>query len=397
MLKVLKINILIIFVSVLISLYLCEAYLTFKQNQKSLEYKAKEYKKKTGLDFDLRSILEVFEDEKKINEKVALRYLPKILLNNNISLSNKDLFPLSGISDIKTILCNEEGYYSSYISDRYGFNNPDEVWDNSNVNAILIGDSFTHGDCVNRPKDISSVIRDSTNTNIINLGYRGNGPLIEYATIREYFVKDTKNIIWIYYENDLNDLKNELHNQLLQNYLIDKDFSQNLINRQNEINEANEELINNLYSMEVKTLKQNKKNMNKKNKILKFIRFDGLKRFIKSYYDKKDLNNDKLPVEYFYKILSDVKNFANKNNSNFYFIYLPEIKNFQNKNFDNENLKLVKNMTSDLGIKFINLKDKLFNNFKNPVELYTFKLGPHLNKNGYREVALKIIELTELK
>ena len=33
------------------------------------------------------------------------------------------------------------------------------------------------------------------------------------------------------------------------------------INRQNEINEANEELINNLYSMEVKTLKQNKKNI----------------------------------------------------------------------------------------------------------------------------------------
>ncbi len=397
MLKALKINILIIFVSVLISLYLCEAYLTFKQNQKSLEYKAKVYKKKTGLDFDLRSILEVFEDEKKINEKVALRYLPKILLNKNISLSNKGIFPLSGISNMKTILCNEEGYYSSYISDRYGFNNPDEVWDNSNVNAILIGDSFTHGDCVNRPNDISSVIRGGTNTNIINLGYRGNGPLIEYATLREYFVKDTKNIIWIYYENDLNDLKNELNNQFLQNYLIDKDFSQNLIDRQNEINEANEELINNLYGMEVKTLKQNKKNMDRKNKILKFIRFDSLKRFIKNYYNKKDLNNKKLPIEYFYEILSDVKNFADKNNSNFYFIYLPEIKNFQNKNFDNENLKLVKDITNDLGIKFIDLNDELFNNFKNPVELYTFKLGPHLNGNGYREVAFKIIELTELK
>ena len=397
MLKALKVNILIIFVSVLISLYLCETYLTFKQNQKSLEYKAKVYKKKTGLDFDLRSILEVFEDEKKINEKVALRYLPKILLNKNITLSNKGLFPLSGISNMKTILCNEEGYYSSYTSDRYGFNNPNEVWDNSNVNAILIGDSFTHGDCVNRPNDISSVIRDGTNTNVINLGYRGNGPLIEYATLREYFVKDTKNIIWIYYENDLNDLKNELNNQFLQNYLIDKDFSQNLIDRQNEINEANEELINNLYSMEVKTLKQNKKNMDRKNKILKFIRFDSLKRFIKNYYNKKDLNNNKLPVEYFYEILSDVKNFADKNNSNFYFIYLPEIKNFQNKNFDNKNLKLVKDITNDLGIKFIDLNDELFNNFKNPVELYTFKLGPHLNENGYREVALKIIELTELK
>ena len=76
---------------------------------------------------------------------------------------------LSGISNTRTIHCNEEGYYSIFDSDRYGFNNPDEVWEKRDVNAIIIGDSFTFGDCVNRPNDIPSVIRNYTNTNIINL------------------------------------------------------------------------------------------------------------------------------------------------------------------------------------------------------------------------------------
>ena len=39
---------------------------------------------------------------------------------------NLKLFPLSpSIPNSKIILCNENGYYAIYTSDRYGFNNPD--------------------------------------------------------------------------------------------------------------------------------------------------------------------------------------------------------------------------------------------------------------------------------
>ena len=33
------------------------------------------------------------------------------------------------------------GYYSTYDSDRYGFNNPDEIWDISSHDVLLIGES----------------------------------------------------------------------------------------------------------------------------------------------------------------------------------------------------------------------------------------------------------------
>ena len=66
------------------------------------------------------------------------------------------------------------------------------------------------------------------------MGFGGNGPLIEYALIREYLpLIKPKKLLWIYYEqNDLFlDLSNELKNKILNNYLVDKNFNQDLINK----------------------------------------------------------------------------------------------------------------------------------------------------------------------
>ena len=52
--------------------------------------------------------------------------------------------PLTGVSKTKTFLCNEGGYFSYYISDKYGFNNMDPFM----PDIGLVGDSFTHGACV---------------------------------------------------------------------------------------------------------------------------------------------------------------------------------------------------------------------------------------------------------
>ena len=149
--------------------------------------------------------------------------------------------------------------------------------------------------------------------------------------------------------------------------------------------------------MELDSLKQHKKNMNIKNRILKFVRFDSLKTLIKNYSNIKDIQEKDLPLNYFSEILSEVKNFADINNSNFYFVYMPSIKNFNNKNFENKNFLIIKNIINNLNIEFINLKDELFDNFKDPIKFYTFEVGPHLNVEGYKEAALKIIESANLK
>ena len=88
------------------------------------------------------------------------------MLNSSLFIlrSYKDIFPVSGISNRPTILCNENGYYSIYDSDRYGFNNPDFEWDEDEVEFLLLGDSFTHGACANRPNEMASILRNYLKT-----------------------------------------------------------------------------------------------------------------------------------------------------------------------------------------------------------------------------------------
>ena len=45
---------------------------------------------------------------------------------------------------------------------------------------------MVHGGCVNRPNDISSVLRNISKKNILNLEDYYTGPLLMYARFREY-------------------------------------------------------------------------------------------------------------------------------------------------------------------------------------------------------------------
>ena len=49
---------------------------------------------------------------------------------------------------------------------------------------------FYQGACVN--EKYYSVLRNISNKSVLNLGIGGNGPLIEYATLREYLDTNVK-------------------------------------------------------------------------------------------------------------------------------------------------------------------------------------------------------------
>ena len=220
--------IIIIFISTVFSFYSFEGLLTYK-NPKYQNHK------KINLNIVTQSRHEVFEDLKKINLNIAVATPPCIFLK----LDKLNFLNLGGISKAKTIYCNESRYYSIYQSDRYGFNNPDKEWDGKEIEYLLVGDSFTHGACVNRPHDVASVLRKYSKKNVLNLGYSGNGPLIEYATLREYLTPNVKNVLWLYYEgNDLSELKSELENKILNKYLTNQKFKQDLKFRQNQIDKV---------------------------------------------------------------------------------------------------------------------------------------------------------------
>ena len=169
--------------------------------------------------------------ENKLDQEVHLSYVPYKMIQ-----TNESIFPLSGISDVKTIFCREGRNHYTYFSDKYGFNNQGDL---GTKNTLLIGDSYVQGLCVEPKFSLANKL------NAINFGFFGNGPLIEYATFREYQNKyNFEKAVWFFtIDNDFYDFSKEIQNQSLNIYLRDKNYTQNLVN----IDDYKNELIKNKY------------------------------------------------------------------------------------------------------------------------------------------------------
>ena len=370
-------------ISVIVSLYLFEGYLTFNE-QLSKEQLSKEqlYEEQTGKKWDRRSKLDVYKDLKKTNNNITAYIAPENFFNKN-----SNILPLSAISNSETIYCNENGYYSIYQSDRYGFNNPDIEWDQKQIEYLLVGDSFTQGACVNRPNDIGSILRTLSNKNVLNLGMGGNGPLLEYATLKEYINNSVKKIIWIYYPNDFYNLEYELRNEILQKYL-NKNFNQNIKLKQNEVDILAKKLINNEESKKIKISKK---------KIISFLKLDKIRSSLNNYLPTDQQPNfkvNKFLINEFTKILNLTKDLINQNNSELYFVYLPEYSHYK-MNYDNSDYILVKSIVNELKIPFIDIHKEVFVKEQNPLKLFPFELSGHYNVDGYKKVAETIYKFTK--
>ena len=384
-------------ISLIVSLYLFEGYLTFKEqlskDQLSKEQLSKEqlskkklYEKQTGNKWDTRGKLEIYKELKENNKEITVFFPPSYLLGKNY---HTDIFSLSGLSNSETIYCNENGYYSIYKSDRYGFNNPDSEWDKKEIEYLLVGDSFTHGACVNRPNDIGSVLRNLSNKSVLNLGMGGNGPLIEYATLREYLKTNVKKVLYVYYEgNDFRDLKNEKKNQILIKYLKDLNFSQNLKLKQDEIDILSRRLINNE--------KKKKEKITKKD-IRSFLKLNETRTKLNNYLpenQKPNFETKKILIDEFIKILNLTKDLIKQNNLELYFVYLPEYSHYK-MNYDNTDYILVKKIVNELKIPFIDIHQEVFLKEQNPLKLFPFELFGHYNIDGFKKIAETIYKFTK--
>lgn len=372
----------IIFSSIAFSLFLFESFLIYQKNY---------YKKKP---YDKRTLFEVYEDLNKNGGGEGQRFVVYRAPSGHIKklIKGTNLYTFSGVSNSQTILCNENGYYSIYQSDRYGFNNPDEEWNSKTIEYFLIGDSFVHGMCVNRPNDIASVLRKISLKNVLNLGSSGLGPMQEYAVLREYIRPGISKILWFYYEaNDLDQVRTGMADNILMKYLMNINFSQNLTLKQDQIDKSLLKTIDEYYSY--KTSKENKF---QELLFVKFIKLFELRNLLKEKFKIKLAP----PISDFKNIISLAKDLAVKNNSEFYFIYLPDYHRYK-LGFKSKDLEFmynknkIKKIVDELGIKFIDIDEEVFKKEQNPLILFPFEKMGHYNVQGYKKIAEKIHEKTK--
>lgn len=108
--------------------------------------------------------------------------------------------PLAPHPNSRLYYCNEGYGLITYLSDRFGFRNPDKNWDES-IKYVLIGDSFTQGACVPDDKNIAGIMGKSATT--LNLGVGGDNP-IHYAATAKLFIPKIKPefAVMVFYAND---------------------------------------------------------------------------------------------------------------------------------------------------------------------------------------------------
>lgn len=146
-------------------------------------------------------------------------------LNYLAEVDSLDKGKLSGFAGSKTLLCSRPDGPRIYTADRYGFNNPDSVYDRA-ADVMFVGDSFLEGFCLPEGEDLAAAMREQ-GTNAITLGIRGNGPLLELAAIGRYgpTLRPPHVIMAFYAGNDWRNLGNELKTPWLRTALDpDADF-----------------------------------------------------------------------------------------------------------------------------------------------------------------------------
>ena len=307
---------------------------------------------------------------KKYNENVHLAFAPYKLIGKK-----NELFPLSGISNTRTLLCEDNGEYIEYFSDNFGFNNKTNKKDSD---LLIIGDSYVHGLCLNQ-KDIFSAKFNST-----NLAMQANGPLIQYATYREYADQyNFEKLIWVFTpDNDFYDFDQEAKDNILQNYLNDPDYSQDLL--KNEM--IKNKIIEDYFNYRERKIKETLKHYHLD---LKYIRTSISGLIDKISFDKKKYEDDIYKIDYYQNTLVDIKNIISKVNSDlnnqdkeFFIVFnaIHPIYKYNKTNLNKEHFKGIVSATNELkehlkenNIKFLDFEEFVSAKFNEENINYIFK------------------------
>lgn len=331
--------------------------------------------KKLKINYDRRSGERVLNDLQKQGLDIVKAVYPQ-----NFNLTNgigENIFPLAGISNKKTLHCNETGEWKSHLSDRYGFSNLDYIWDDDKIDYLVIGDQFSQGVCVDLINNIPSNITKFTGKKIINLSMVGNGPLLQLASLKEYGKKiKPEKVLWFYYEgNDLIDeLPREKQSKILLNYL-NPGFTQSLTEKQEILDTKLQEHAD-------------KERLLWETKIYRLYNLRNLLKFDSEYIDYR-VNVDPL----YNSILKEAKRFVELWGGKIEFIYVPQFERYKKNIEDNWEKDKVITLVKKLNIRIIDLDAGLIKKDSDPLSYYPLKMHGTFVSEGNKNVARYIADI----
>jgi len=334
---------------------------------------------------------------KKNSSKIYLNFGSYKLLDK-VNLNN---LPLSGYNQAKILLCLDE--YNKpiyYNSDKNGFNN--EIYQEQN-DILLIGDSYVQGMCVKNSENFNGQFK-KFDFNTTSLGVAGNGPLLEYATFKEFKsqYKFKKLILFITPDNDFYDLSNEINNKILINYLLNKNFLQDLSNKDKKNEKKN--ILNEYFNNKTKRFA---------NDFLSVYHFNlkEIGNLIENVFSKKIkedyfyLQNEKVD-EVFFEIIKHFNDYLTNQNIDFYIVFnsvTPNIlypSNLESRKYKrllDIKVSKIKELLDENQIKYLDYTQFILKNYnKNNINFVFKKINnrwDHYTEKGYYTLTSNIVKL----
>ena len=374
--KIVIINIIILF----FFLYLIEITINYKNNNLF---------KKTRI-YHLN-----IQKNKTYNQNIFLNIAGhKFLDNTKISI-----LPLSGYKNSTILLCVDENNKPIfYLSDKNGFNNK---MNNTVNDFLLIGDSYVQGMCVNNKNNLNAQFKKH-NYITTNLGMAGNGPLLEYATFKEYQNEYEYQdiILFITPDNDFYDLSIEKKNKILMKYINEENFTQKI--KENELSKI--EVINSYFGKKTERIF---------NDFLSIYHFNlkELGNTLEKIFKKENLTNnvpnyleDDLIDVLFLRILNGFNNDAKNENKKFYVVFnglnpdilYPNTENEKelNRIYIKDKLKKLKIYLNKNNIPYYDFNEYIIKNYNKTNISKLFKKingqWDHYTEKGFLELTKKI-------
>ena len=314
-----------------------------------------------------------------------------------VCIGEKKIFPLGGRGNTYFLMDNEAGFYPLYLSDRFGFNNSDDVY-NKKIKVMITGDHIAEGLSVNYKQTIGFLLNQS-GCNTLNVGRYDNAALAKYASLVEYGkIYKPEVVLWLHYPDDVHELKRELQIPLLLNYLKNDDYFQNLVGEQENFDKA---ILP--YLEKARQDLKRKRGYFSKRRILTLKNVRDLF-YINNSSDKKNYisldKSIKNELKSFEKILFLSSRLIDSWGGKKYFFYFPEYRIYQgNTNYNfrgvsiNELKTRVKKIAQKYNFKIIDTQEIIFENYRDPEIMFPMLLDSHYSANGYEKIFFEIRKL----
>ena len=346
-----------------------------------------------GVAPDTRRLAEVIADMRaRGHDVVPATQLAAIAWPGNSASGGGDvdrLLPLGGISNRTTLLCNQSGQYVSYESDEHGFRNPRGIWRSRRFDVAVVGQSFAQGYCVEEGKTIVDHLRSEYSA-VANLGWSGQGPLLQLGAIKEYLPRYSPRIVlWVFQEGiDLQDLRKEETLPIARRYL-EREFTQRLLERQSEIDKFLQRYADHPAGLDPAPPARSLSIAEKAEPVLKLWHLRTWLGAFLAVDDAREVARlEQSGFQPLHDILQQARDISAGWGGRLHIVYLPSWRRYQHRSSDVQRTMVLR-LAESLDIPVIDAV-VAFRQEPDPLSLFPFRVFGHYNAKGNRLVGQAI-------